>query len=398
MAKKNFSRTFTQQEPITKDAIGAAIEVLESGRLHRYNVIKGEISQVSQLELEYANFQEARYCLACSSGGYALSISLRAAGLEMGENVLTNMYTLAPVPGAISGAGGNPIFVEINENLVLDLDDLEEKIESSGSRFLLLSHMRGHIVDMFELMKIVDKNNIVLIEDCAHTMGAKWANTMSGNFGLCACFSTQTYKHINSGEGGLITSDDAEFIARAIVMSGSYMLYDRHSASPEEEVFTELRLNTPNYSGRMDNLRAAILRPQLKALKENIERWNERYITIESILKRVKRVDLPERNIDEHYVGSSIQFRVPGITKIGAFKFIKINQDRGVEIKWFGDDNPSGYTSNHNSWKYIDSQNLDRSDEILSSLFDLRLPLTFSTDDCKLIAEIVSESVLEVLR
>jgi hypothetical protein len=107
---------------------------------------------------------------------------------------------------------------------------------------------------------------------------------------------------------------------------------------------------------------------------------------------------LPERNIDEHYVGSSIQFRVPGITKIGAFKFIKINQDRGVEIKWFGDDNPSGYTSNHNSWKYIDSQNLDRSDEILSSLFDLRLPLTFSTDDCKLIAEIVSESVLEVLR
>lgn len=397
MSTKIFSKPFTQQESITKDAIEAAIEVLKSGRLHRYNVIAGEDSQVSQLEVEFAKYQGSRYCLACSSGGYALSISLKAAGLELGEPVLTNMYTLAPVPGAISSAGGKAIFVEINEKLVLDLEDLEKKIESSGSRFLLLSHMRGHIVDMLELMKIVEKNNLVLVEDCAHTMGAKWGNKMSGNFGIAACFSTQTYKHINSGEGGIITSDNAEFIARAIVMSGSYMLYDRHAASPDPEVFTELRLNTPNYSGRMDNLRAAILRPQLKTLGKNIDRWNERYKVVEKVISKVKGVVLPERNTDEKYVGSSIQFRVPGISPTKAVRFIEMNKDRGVEIKWFGDDNPTGYTSNHKSWKYIDSQNLDRSDEILSSLFDLRLPLTFSIQDCILIAEIISESVEEVL-
>ena len=116
------------------------------------------------------------------------------------------MYTLAPVPGSISNAGGEPIFIEINENLVLDLEDLSRKAISSKARFLLISHMRGHLVDMNKLMQIVEDNGLILIEDCAHTMGAKWGDKRSGNFGLAGCFSTQTYKHLNSGEGGLLTS------------------------------------------------------------------------------------------------------------------------------------------------------------------------------------------------
>ena len=311
MTRKIFSRPFTQQEAISQEAIDAATEVLKTGRLHRYNTIEDELSQVSLLEQEYANFQGSRYCLACASCGYALSITLKAAGLELGEYVLTNMYTLAPVPGAISNAGGRAIFVEINENLVLDLDDLAQKATSSGARFLLLSHMRGHIVDMNELIRIVHEKNLILIEDCAHTMGAKWGQKKSGNFGLAACFSTQTYKHLNSGEGGLITSDNAEFMARTIVLSGSYMFYERHGAAPEAEVFSDIRLQTPNYSGRMDNLRAAILRPQLNSLEENIKRWNKRYQIVEQKLQKVTGVVLPERPDEEHYVGSSIQFSIP---------------------------------------------------------------------------------------
>jgi len=239
MTRKIFTRPFTQQEAISQEAINSATKVLKTGRLHRYNTIEDELSQVSMLEQEYANYQGSRYCLACTSCGYALSIALKAAGLESGEYVLTNMYTLAPVPGAISNAGGKAIFVEINENLVLDLEDLTQKANSTGARFLLLSHMRGHIVDMNKLMRIVHKKNLILIEDCAHTMGAKWGQTKSGNFGLAACFSTQTYKHLNSGEGGFITSDDSEFMARTIVMSGSYMFYERHGAAPGAEVFSQ---------------------------------------------------------------------------------------------------------------------------------------------------------------
>jgi len=391
MVTKAFSRPFTQQEPINQEAIDAATQVLKSGRLHRYNTIEDELSEASLLEEEYAAYQDSKYCLACASGGYAMSVALKAAGLKPGESVLTNTFTLAPVPGSISNAGGNPIFVEITKDLVLDLDDLSRKVSESKARFLLISHMRGHLVDMDKLMQIVNENNLILIEDCAHTMGAQWKDKRSGNFGLAGCFSTQTYKHLNSGEGGLLTSNDEEFMARAIIYSGSYMLYERHGAAPSSKVFEEIRLETPNYSGRMDNLRASILRPQLKNLEKNINRWNERYQTVELELKGMNGIEVPVRFEEEKYVGSSIQFRIPGISKSDAELFVKKNKELGVELKWFGNDDPSGFTSNHKSWKYVSRQRLNVSDKILSGLFDLRLPLTFSIDDCKHISKIIIE-------
>ena len=391
MVTKAFSRPFTQQEPINQEAIDAATQVLKSGRLHRYNTIEDELSEASLLEEEYAAYQDSKYCLACASGGYAMSVALKAAGLKLGESVLTNTFTLAPVPGSISNAGGNPIFVEITKDLVLDLDDLSRKVSESKARFLLISHMRGHLVDMDKLIQIVNENNLILIEDCAHTMGAQWKDKRSGNFGLAGCFSTQTYKHLNSGEGGLLTSNDEEFMARAIIYSGSYMLYERHGAAPSSKVFEEIRLETPNYSGRMDNLRASILRPQLKNLEKNINRWNERYQTVESELKEINGIEVPVRFEEEKYVGSSIQFRIPGISKSDAELFVKQNKELGVELKWFGNDDPSGFTSNHKSWKYVSRQRLNVSDKILSGLFDLRLPLTFSIDDCKHISKIIIE-------
>ena len=398
MSIKAFTRPFTQQEPINQEAIDAATKVLKSGRLHRYNTIENELSEVALLEEEYAAYQQSKYCLACASGGYAMSVALKAAGLKIGESVLTNTFTLAPVPGAISNAGGNPIFVEITKDLILDLEDLSKKAEESGARFLLISHMRGHLVDMDQLMEIVNENNLILIEDCAHTMGAQWKDQRSGNFGLAGCFSTQTYKHLNSGEGGLLTSNDEEFMARAIIYSGSYMLYERHGAAPSSKVFEDIRLETPNYSGRMDNLRASILRPQLKNLEKNINRWNQRYQVVEAALKEIKGIEVPLRYEEERYVGSSIQFRIPSITATEAELFIKKNKELGVELKWFGNDDPSGFTSNHKSWKYVGRQQLNKSDEILSSLFDLRLPLTFSIDDCIHLSKIIIECSSEFIK
>ncbi|MCP4486723.1 MAG: DegT/DnrJ/EryC1/StrS aminotransferase family protein [Gammaproteobacteria bacterium] len=397
MRPQPFTGSFTQQEPISEQAIAKAVDVMRSGRLHRYNT-EGEIpSEVSLLETEFAAYQDRVYCLACASGGYALQIALRAAGLETDEPVLTNAFTLAPVPGAIAGAGGRPIFIEINDNLVPDLDNLKAKIEQSGARFLLLSLMRGHLPDMLTLMKIVEEYNLILIEDCAHTMGASWGNQKSGNFGLAGCFSTQTYKHLNSGEGGLLVSDDAEFIARAIMYSGSYMLYQRHLAAPDASVFSDIRLQTPNCSGRMDNLRAAILRPQLKSLDHNIQRWNERYKSFEQILNKVIGIKLPIRPMQETYVGSSIQFLIPSISATSANTFIKANLELGVELKWFGSDDPVGFTSKHSSWRYVDTQSLPKTDQILNTLFDVRIPLTFSLEDCRQVAEIIAYCANELL-
>jgi len=243
-------------------------------------------------------------------------------------------------------------------------------------------------------MSLLDAQGVTLIEDCAHTMGAAWNGKKSGSFGKAGCFSAQTYKHINSGEGGFLTSDDPDFMARAIVLSGSYMMYERHETAPEPSYFEAIRLDTPNCSGRMDNLRAAILRPQLDTLDENVGRWLERYQAVEAPLKGIDGVYVPSRPEQETFVGSSIQFHLPNLTPLQAGSFVEACKSRGVELKWFGDKTPVAFTSRHQSWCYVDAQDLPKSDAILDGLFDMRIPLTFSVDDCALIGVIIREELV----
>jgi len=396
MPKKDFDKPFTQQEPIPEAGIENAVEVLRSGRLHRYNVAEGETVEAAKLETEFAAYQGQQYCLACASGGYALHIALKAAGLKPGEPVLTNAFTLAPVPGAIDNAGGKPVLVEIDETYCVDLDHLEHMMRSSGAGFFMISHMRGHIADMDAVVRLCERYQVTLIEDCAHTMGASWNGKKSGSFGLTACFSTQTYKHLNSGEGGFLTTDDPEVMARAIMHSGSYMLFERHDAAPGASFFADIKLDTPNYSGRMDNLRATILRAQLPLLDANCWRWNERYQALEQRLEENLQIQLPLRPEKESYVGSSLQFRVRNLSAEKVAEFIQDCAKRGVELKWFGNEEPQGFTSRYDSWRYIESnQQLPKTLTILATTFDLRIPLTFSVDDMLLIGKIIDEVVTD---
>jgi len=399
MSTISFTKPFTQQESIPDAGIQRAVEIMQTGRLHRYNLAEGEASEVSQLEIEYAKWQGVDYCVACTSGGYAIQLALRVCGAVPGDKILANAYTLAPVPGAIHNVGGVPILVDIDENYHIDMNDLAAKATTSGARFLLLSHMRGHIADMDKIMDICSDHNICLIEDCAHTMGARWRGTRSGNFGKVAAFSTQTYKHMNSGEGGFLTTDDAEIAARAVVSSGSYMLYGRNGAIPAEDVFQKVRLYAPNYSGRMDHMRAAILRAQLPLIETNIERWNSLYDKLHKRFSAMDGVTIPPRKQEEFYVGSSIQFRVNGIEDSNIPDLVAACARRGVELKWFGDDEPKAFTSRYDSWRYIDDLPiLPNTLKVLANTLDMRIPLTFDTEDCSVIADIIADELRSAIQ
>lgn len=253
--------------------------------------------------------------------------------------------------------------------------------------------MRGHLCDMEALVSLAAELGLTVIEDCAHTMGATWNGRRSGSFGLAGCFSTQTYKHLNSGEGGLLTSDDAEFMARATIRSGSYMLYERHGAGPGADTYSDIRLDTPNMSARMDNLRAALLRPQLHGIEKAIAAWNVRHDLLAERMAASSAIRIAHRTAAERYVGSSIQFRIPAISAQSARDLLARLADAGVEVKWFGADAPMGFASDHHSWRYAGEKDLPRTDAILAGLFDMRLPLTFSLDDCALIAGHILDAV-----
>jgi len=391
-----FTGSFTQQEPIPEAGIEAALTVMRHGRLHRYNVAADEISEAALLEQEFAEFVGAKYCLAVASGGYAMATALRAVGIGPGDKVLSNAFTLAPVPGAIASLGASPVFVGVTEALTIDLDDLEAKADCAD--VLLLSHMRGHICDMDRLMEICNRAGITVIEDCAHTMSAAWNGVPSGRHGAMAAYSCQTYKHVNSGEGGLLVTDDGELAAKAVLLSGSYMLYERHGAVPDRRVFEQVKYDTPNISGRMDNLRAAILRPQLADLDGQVTRWNERYRVLEDGLRDTPGLQVIERPAAEHFVGSSIQFLLSDWPSDKVRDVLQRCAARGVELKWFGAPEPAGFTSKYDQWRYAEAELMPESDRVLAGILDMRVPLTFSMTDCALIARIIRAEVSAVFQ
>ena len=398
MSKLQFTKAFTQQEAIPEQAKQRVMELLDSGRLHRYNTVGNELSDAAMLEQAYAQYQGRKYCLACTSGGYGIHIALRAMGLQAGDEVLTNAYTLAPVPGAIHAAGGKPVLVEIDENYHLDLADLKAKAKASKAKILLLSLMRGHIPNMQQLMTLCNELGIKVLEDCAHTMGASWDGIKSGNFGQVAAFSLQTYKHLNTGEGGLVVTDDAQIAARLIMHSGSYMLYERHGAAPAPEVFENIRLVSANMSGRMDNMRAALGLAQLPNLDKNCERWNHRYNLLNAAIGAISGVDIPTRDKRESFVGSSIQFRPTALKMDQMPDFIAACAAQGVELKWFGESQPKAFTSRYDSWHYISPMpHLPSTLEALDRTLDLRVPLTLDDEDCRLIGAVIAQVMAEFM-
>ena len=385
-----FGKDLSTPEPISEESIERAVALMRSGRLHRYGEQGTGYPEPSLLEQDYAAYVGSQYCVAVSSCGAAMFIALKALGVKAGDKVLTSTFTLSPVPGAINHAGGEPVLVETTADYTTDLDDLERKIISSGAKVFLLSHMRGHITDLLAVTDVCNAHGVAVIEDCAHTMGAKWDGQHTGTWGKIGCYSAQTYKHINSGEGGLLVTDDEDVAAQAILMSGCYMMYDQHILKPAAEVFERWKYVTPNFSMRMSNLAAALLRPQISQLADRGRRWNHIYASLERELSKAAHVAIPVRHAKEEFVASSIQFTLD-LKPHQIELFLKECALRGLYIKWFGSAKPVAFTSNYEHWHYMaGQQDLPDSKAVLNQLLDLRTPLSLTDEDCVLIGHIVA--------
>ena len=389
-----FGKDLSTAEPIPEEAIERAVELMRSGRLHRYGEQGTGYPEPSLLEQEFASYVGSKYCVAVSSCGAAMLIALKALGVKAGDKVLTSTFTLSPVPGAIAHAGADAILIETTPDYMTDMADLAFKAATSGAKVFLLSHMRGHIADLEAAKAICDRHGIAIIEDCAHTMGAKWDGQYTGTWGRVGCFSAQTYKHINSGEGGLLVTDDDDVVAQAILMSGCYMMYDQHLSKPSSDVFERWKYLTPNFSMRMSNLAAALLRPQIAQLAERGRRWNHIYATLERELTKTECISIPRRNVKEEFVASSIQFTL-NLKPHQIEMFLKECNSRGLYIKWFGTPNPIAFTSNYEHWHYLSSKpDIPHSKAVLNQLMDLRTPLSLTDEDCVLIGKIVAVASL----
>lgn len=377
-------------DPIPEEGVARATELLRTGNLFRYGEVASGESEAALWESEFAEFVGRRYAVAVNSCGAALYLALHCLGVRAGDPVLVNSWTLAPVPGAVQHAGAKAVLVETTPDLTVDLTDLRRQAQAHAGSVLLLSHMRGHVADLGAVVGICRDHGLRLLEDCAHSLGASWAGQATGTFGAVGCFSSQTYKHLNSGEGGVLVTDDADIAARAILASGSYMLYGQHVSRPALDHFTALAPVEPNHSMRLTSLAAAVLRPQLRTLPARVEQWNARYDRLSAGLSRLPGMRLTHRPPEERFVGSSLQFFLDDLSPKQISAFCATTEELGVHVKWFGSPHPLGFTSTYRSWAYAQRPVLAGTDQVLSTLLDIRVPLALPLERCHDVVTIIA--------
>ena len=260
-----FSKSLATPDPVPVEGQQRALELMQSGALFRYT--PGYLSETALAEADMCEATGFKYSVGFNSCGSALFVALKASGVKPGDHVLANAFSFTAVPSAIHHAGATPVYVESTDAYVMDADDLRAKIVPGVTSHLLLTHMRGKVADMQAVYELADEFDLVVVEDCAHALGVRWDNVQLGRAGnaRAACFSTQSAKVINSGEGGFLCTDDEEIAAKAICYAGCYeALVAQHLVAPSKEVFDRVKKGTPNYSLRMSDLTACCVRPQVR--------------------------------------------------------------------------------------------------------------------------------------
>lgn len=193
----------------------------------------------------------SKFALAVSSCSAALFLSLKALDLPRDARVMIPGFTFAAVPSSVLHADCLPVLCEVDDNYRVNIDDFVKKLPSVQA--VIISHMRGHTSDMDAIMTLCTAAGIPLIEDAAHSLGTLWNGRKIGTIGTIGCFSFQSYKMINAGEGGIMITDDADLVARAIIMSGAYEHnWKKHPVL--QDAFAVHQNQWPLYNLRMSNL------------------------------------------------------------------------------------------------------------------------------------------------
>ena len=376
-------------EPIPEAAREEVARLLQSGDLFRYTAPQD--APVSLLESDFAAFIGSRFALAVSSCSAALFLALKALDLPRGARVLIPGFTFAAVPSAVVHADCVPVLVEVGRNYRLDMADFRAKLDGDIAA-VLISHMRGHTSDMDAIMAEARARDIPVVEDAAHSLGTTWNGLNIGTLGKVGCFSFQSYKMINAGEGGMLVTDDADLIARAIIMSGAYEHNWRKHPGVQAN-FEEWQNRLPLYNTRMSNLAAALIRPQIVEVPRRVRDGRANHDYLAGVLNRSPWIDVPEPLPPEQRAPDSIQFN---LLDFDSDDEVRALQDaaaaRGVPLQVFGlsRDNARAFWN----WQFLgDQPDLPRTRAMLMRACDMRLPARLGRADLDFIADAILSAV-----
>jgi len=380
-----------ESEPIPEAARAEIDRMLMSGDLFRYTAPAD--APVALLESEFAALLGARYALAVSSCSAALFLSLKALDLPRGAKVLIPAFTFAAVPSSVVHADCVPVLVEVGANYRVDMADFARKLP--GADAVMISHMRGHTSDMDAIMALCDAAGIPVIEDAAHSLGTVWGGRNIGTIGKVGCFSFQSYKLVNAGEGGIMVTDDPEIAARAIIMSGAYETnWKKHPGLSNSCAHWQNKL--PLYNLRMQNLSAAVIRPQLPLVAERVEKGRAGHDRVAAVLNGSAHLVVPDPLGPELRAPDSIQFNLVGDwTDQQALDFQAAAKARGITVQVFG--LSEGNARAFWNWQFLgEPPELPQTRAMLMRACDVRLPTRLTNAELDYIATAIVDAAAEV--
>lgn len=379
-------------EPIPAAARAEVERLLSSGDLFRYTAASD--APVSLLEAEFAELMGAKYALAVASCSAALFLSMKALGLKPGAKVLIPAFTFAAVPSAVVHAECMPVLVEVGDNYRIDMADFEAKLTGDIDA-VLISHMRGHTSDMDSIMRLADAAGVPVIEDAAHSLGTVWDGKKIGTIGRMGCFSFQSYKLVNAGEGGILITDDAELIARAVIMSGAYEHnWKKHPVLQDH--FETWQNKLPLYNTRLNNLSAAIIRPQLGEIARRVRDGRANHDHVAERLNASPWISVPDPLGSEERAPDSIQFNLVGMSDEDVRAFAQVAGQAGVKVQVFGmsADNARAFWN----WQFLDEiPELPQTRTMLMRACDVRLPARLTGAECDFTAEVLMGAAAKVM-
>jgi len=372
--------------------------LLQSGDLFRYTA--PENAPVALLEREFAAEMGVKYALAVSSCSAALFLSLKALGLPRDARVLIPGFTFAAVPSSIVHADCVPVLCEVGENYRIDIADFTAKLD--GVSAVIVSHMRGHTSDMDAIMALCDARGIPVIEDAAHSLGTRWHGRKIGTLGKIGCFSFQSYKLLNAGEGGILITDDADVVARAVIYSGAYEhMWRKHLAPGDnsaalEDAFARWQNKLPLYNLRMSNLSAAVIRPQIPEIARRVTDGRRNHDHVAAQINASPWIAVPDKLPPEERAPDSLQFNLVNMSEDQVRAFAAIAGENGVKVQVFGlsTDNARAFWN----WQFLpEMPELPQTRAMLMRACDTRLPARLTPAECDAVARVLVHAAEAVM-
>ena len=269
-----------------QEEVDAAVRVLKSRSPYRYYGLDPQ-GEVETFEKEFSGFLGVPHAVAVSSGTGALHVALSALGVGPGQEVIVPAYLWVAVIAAVVNHGAIPVLADIDETFGLDPAAVEKQITPRTAGIILV-HMSGAPSNVEEVRKVARAHNLFLLEDCAQCCGGRVGGQPVGTFGDMGIFSFQLNKNMTAGEGGCVVTRDQRLYQRAVAAQDLGYARDGKGRLIEDD--PSLTLWGRGY--RMDEMRAAILRVQLRKLPRIIESMHRSKYRIRKALEVFPQVRL----------------------------------------------------------------------------------------------------------